>query len=764
MTEGQGAVARTLVGDNAPSVRPGDDPALFGSATLSPLEPVEVRSHQTFTLTYTVGTLGLDDTGGIRIAFRLISDAGKPQMSDPSAANYVTATCSGSGRISLICDNGGQRPWNRVLTAQLNGGYLNQGDTITIVLGDTDQGSPGMLMQTFREDGYEFRVMTDVQATGNFLPLQEQFWVPVVAGPSEIWKAVVPTLRRPGEPFSFGLKAEDIWGNPTEKVGGRIRLAPSTPIENLPMEFDYAPVDRTMVFEDLRVQSEGTVRIRVFVDDVERAEAGPLIVRAGDRAGFWGDLHGQTGETVGVNSIQSYFDFARNKAFLDVSSHQGNDFQITSAFWSLLNEQTAVYDEPGRFVCLPGYEWSGNTAVGGDHNVFFRTEGRPIRRCSHALLEDRSELDTDANTLTDLYACLHDEDCVLYAHVGGRYANIHYDHDARLETAVEMHSAWGTFEWILTDGFPLGRRVGVVCNSDGHKGRPGASYPGSSTFGAYGGLTCFLTDSLDRDAIFEAMRRRHHYGTTGCRMHMDVTARIPGGGTLFERNPDAVPDTPTHAVDRAMMGDIVRTEADAVDLDVVVAAHAGIERIDIRNGDRIIETQRPFNNGDLGNRIRVLWSGAEYRGRGRNTTWRGRARFHGASIERFDRINLWNPERFFEQRGSDTIVFDTITTGNFMGFDVWIAEGEKDTRLTIETNHGVLDVALSEIGLDTTTLEAGGLARQLTVSRLPKARLGREMTFTTRVPIGRSGDNPLWVRVTTEDGYQAWSSPIYLFT
>ena len=379
----------------------------------------------------------------------------------------------------------------------------------------------------------------------------------------------------------------------------------------------------------------------------------------------------------------------RNKAFLDVTSHQGNDFQINNRFWSKLNELTALVDEPGRFVAFPGYEWSGNTAVGGDHNVFFRHEGRQIRRCSHALLEDRSELETDANTLTDLYTALRDEDCVMYAHVGGRYANIFYDHDARIETAVEMHSAWGSFEWILSDGFELGRRVGVVCNSDGHKGRPGASYPGSSTFGAYGGLTCFLCDSLDRDAIFEAMRRRHHYGTTGCRMHLDVRVSVPGGGTLFERNPDAVPDTPTQVVDTAIMGDIVKTSADAVELSCEIATHAGIERIEIRNGETVLETVRPYSDAELGDRVRVLWSGAEYRGRGRNTTWRGRAQLSDARISRFETINHWNPERFFEQRGSNSVLWDTVTTGNFMGFDIWLEES-RSGQLNVTTNHGDL--------------------------------------------------------------------------
>ena len=202
------------------------------------------------------------------------------------------------------------------------------------------------------------------------------------------------------------------------------------------------------------------------------AVPGPLLIRAGEVSGYWGDLHGQSGESIGVTTSRQYFDFARNKSFLDVTGHQANDFQVNNAFWAYLNELTDEYQETGRFVTFPGYEWSGNTAVGGDRNVFFRTEGRQIHRSSHALLPDRSDLDTDASDANALFGALKDEDCVVYAHVGGRYADIAYAHDPRLETAMEIHSAWGTFEWMLTDGFPLGHRCGVVCNS----GRPqGAS-------------------------------------------------------------------------------------------------------------------------------------------------------------------------------------------------------------------------------------------------------------------------------------------------
>ena len=73
-----------------------------------------------------------------------------------------------------------------------------------------------------------------------------------------------------------------------------------------------------------------------------------------------------------------------------------------------------------------------------------------------------------------------------------------------------------------------------------------------------------------------------------------------------------------------MMGDIVQTEDTEVTLAVEVSAQGPIERIEIRNGLEVVQTLRGFSEDDLGERIRVVWSGAEYRGRGRETNWKGR--------------------------------------------------------------------------------------------------------------------------------------------
>lgn len=760
-----GKVADELVGEVWPNAEPGEDPVLYGHVDLEPRDPVEVRSLQTFKLTYTVGRYGLDDTGAIRVVFRAMNDSQRLQTNNPTASNYITAKTSSGVPLTVEYSHRGvsSRPRWKSLTVNVEGGYLSEGDTIDIIFGDTSKGSPGMRMQTMADGAFEFKVVADVCAVGQFVPIPNTPYVSVIPGAPVEWKAVLPSLRRPGETFRFGIKAEDKWGNPSHRASGRLTFEASMPVAGLPAQFDYPLGEKSVSFDGLKVDTEGELRIVVRGESGEVvAESHPLIVKAGQYGGYWADMHGQSGESIGITTSRQYFDFARNKSFLDATGHQANDFQVNNAFWAYLNELTAEYNEEGTFVTFPGYEWSGNTAVGGDRNVYFRTEGRQIHRSSHALLTDRSDLDTDAPNANILFEKLADEDCVIYAHVGGRYADIGYAHDPKLETAMEIHSAWGTFEWLLTDGFPLGHRSGVVCNSDGHKGRPGSSYPGAAMFGAYGGLTCFYAEELTRDGIFECMRRRHHYGTTGTRMHMDVRVAMSGGGILFDQDPKAFPDTGSRRADEVMMGDIVQTDDAKVTLSLKAITQYGIERIEIRNGTEVLQTIRPYAETELGDRVRVLWSGAEYRGRGRMTDWKGRVKFGGATIERMAKINTWNHERLIEQQGTNTIEFDTITTGNYGGFDVWLTDS-REGELEVVTNHGSLQISMADIGLEDNVLDAGGLERKVKVLRLPDAATPRQMTHTLEIPLTAKGDNQLWISVYTEDGFQAWSSPVYAY-
>ncbi len=587
-------------------------------------------------------------------------------------------------------------------------------------------------------------------------------------GPPATWQALLPTMLRAGDEFRLALKATDKWGNATNRAARELRLEPNLPVAGLPERIRIDDGQYAAIIEGLKVAKPGVLAIAV------RDSAGAEICRSNpmriveentELVHFWGDTHGQSNETLGTNTTREYFEFGRDRAFLDVIGHQGNDFQITGAFWRELNLLTREFDVAGKFVCIPGYEWSANTAVGGDRNVHYRHEGETIHRSSHAQIwggEDVADESTDCHDAHELFRRLTGKDCIVVAHVGGRYADVAFAHDGRLETAVEIHSAWGTFEWILRDALEKNFRVGVVCNSDGHKGRPGADFPGASFFGATGGLTCFMAPRLDRDAVFEAMRRRHHYGTTGNRMILDVEVHLPEDVDSFLRDPMLFPDAPCERTRHLVMGDIARLRSGAAELVVNAIGSAPIERLDIFDGLDLIETVRPYGESELGSRIRMVYEGAEYRGRARTTVWDGNLKAAGNTITNSAIINNWNLDRGIQTRTESKITWKAVTTGNFGGIDFTLAAPDAG-RLTIDTQHLQFETAIADIGLEDQVFGAGGLERRIRLYRLPDRMSKNEISLRRTIRLHDDRDTRLFVRVTQEDGHRAWSSPIYLF-
>ncbi len=735
-------------------------PEQMGSATLTPAGPFVAGSHAELSLVYTAGPFGIDDTGMMKISWRTTSDMAKPQFDRPQAANYTTVEASNGAALEVWFDRLNVRPYANTLLVRVGRGFLRAGDTLTVRLGDRRQGSPGFRLQTNVEKRVELRTSIDAFATYEFCELPEQPAFDLVAGPAARWKAIWPSLAVAGERFRLAIVAEDIWGNPSDRADEVLTLAPSRPVRGLPASVTVRPGEGPRRIEGLAVDAPGDVDLRLIADGAEIARANPLrIVAAGPLRRYWGDLHGQSGETIGMGSAEDYFRYARDAAFIDMVGHQGNDFQITDEFWQRLNALTAAFDEPGRFVCLPGYEWSGNTGMGGDRNIFYRREGRPIRRSSHILVEGQAST-AAVHTADALFRALDGEDAVVIAHVGGRYADLAYAHDGRLERAVEVHSSWGTFEWLLHDAFELGFRVGVVCHSDDHKGRPGATRPGASSFGAIGGLTCYLMPELTRDALFAALRRRRHYGTTGTRTFIDLKATFDRPAIGFSDDPKLGP-ADEFPVREALMGDIVRPGAATMQLSAEVIGTAPVERVDVLHGTTVVKTVRPYAAADLGRRVRILWQGAEYRGRGRETIWQGKLSLSGNRLARFAPVNFLNPEREVREPAPGTLTWTSVTTGNLAGIDLWLDDAHRGA-IRIETNvvSGTVDLAM--LGEDGVAFDGGGLGRSLSVYRLPDDEWRRRVTVDHTVTFAGGADLPVYLRVTQADGNQAWTSPIYL--
>ena len=172
-------------------------PDLMGSATLEPRGAFEAGSYQSFTLVYTAGAFGVDDTGSVKIGFRFATDFGPVQFDDPKGQGYTTVEASNGATLECKWEfKRNIRPWSRSLYIGVVKHFLAPGDTITIRFGDRRFGSPGIRLQTYCESEFEFHVLADPIATYDYVPLPQSPKIAIVPGPPVRWHAVLPTLVR----------------------------------------------------------------------------------------------------------------------------------------------------------------------------------------------------------------------------------------------------------------------------------------------------------------------------------------------------------------------------------------------------------------------------------------------------------------------------------------------------------------------------------------------------------------------------------------
>ena len=733
---------------------------LMGSAKITPKGSFEVGSMQSFQLIYTSGKFGIDDQGGLMIGLRPHFDGSKLQQDDPKAEGYITVESSKKIPIEFKIETRRSiRPLQKNIYIICKK-FLQENDKIIIRIGDKRFGSSGVRLQTFCEKKFDFKILVDPFATQDFIPLPdlEHPEISIIPTLGKIWKLVLPSLRRPNEKFKLSIKCEDKWGNPSNKVKMDLFLEADNKVIGLPKKLVFKKGDFAKTIKDIYISQEGLYNV-ILKDKNNKVltKGNPIVIKETEYAHFWSDMHGQSRETIGTNTAEEYFDFGKNRSFLDICGHQGNDFQITDSFWKELNLITKNYNEDAEFLAVPGYEWSGNTSVGGDHNVWYKKEGRPIFRSSRALLYNESKKGNDAHTSKDLINKLKDEDALVVAHVGGRYADISYAHDSNLEPSVEIHSAWGTFDWILKDAFKLNYKVGIVAASDGHKGRPGASFPGDSLFGSYGGLTCHLLKKLDRNNLFKEFRARHHYATTGARIFMDVK------GTFSDKTFLIKPLTKEKiSIKSCLMGDDLLTVANDFNLYVDVKGTSPIEKIELYDGLKLYETIIPYNVKTITNRIRITCAGQNYRGRGRLVNWDCKAIFTRGNIRKFKCFNFWNPSRQPNKVNNNTLEWKTVTTGGSSGIDFWVTQDSLEGELIIKSNFEDIKINLSEINHKPKNYKFGGMDIRMSIQTLPEKLEKKDIFKNFYIKLKNLQDYRFYVKAIQEDGHQAWSSPIYI--
>ncbi len=515
-------------------------------------DEMDVARIGDYSLLIAIGSEGVAVGGGLLVDFPKAWFTNplpliKPvQLNDPAAPHYMECKTYREGAtleraIDQINFEGSRERFRHVVTLTVRDHALFEGDTVRVTFKNTT--SPIV------SGPDTVRVAVDADGSGRFLlaagapyhvhpgPAVSALLVApgdaVVDEAVSLHVALFDSLDNVAEGFAGELVVNGIGGEPVP-----VQMGPGRAVGKIP----WTPAKPGYVFPELT--------------GAFRASGGPVRVHesAPSRRIYWGDLHSHSDDSKDGIGLGEYA-FARDVTRLDFfgSSEHGIDDgggdSISPDEWQRNIESVERFYEPGRFVTLLGYECS---LPNGHHNVFYRgVEGMPWP-------EHR------VRSVERLWELLDSEDAITIPHhlgiqwginnrpidgaglqpiltgggAGGPKLDWTREHNPTLRPILEIYSAHGQSEYFdrgdalayesvrytgarsadgphyARDAWAAGLPMGVIASSDDHQAHPGLPH---------NGLAAVFAPELTRDAVFEALKARRCYGTTGARMLMDVS-------------------------------------------------------------------------------------------------------------------------------------------------------------------------------------------------------------------------------------------------
>jgi hypothetical protein len=260
---------------------------------------------------------------------------------------------------------------------------------------------------------------------------------------------------------------------------------------------------------------------------------------------LFGDIHQHSAHSDGCGTADEPFLRARwayGDDFCALSDHESFlGKRISPGEWRVLTSTADAHDEPGVFATLQAYEWTGRMHPGPGHKVVY------VPDASHAIVSRDVE-----STGEGLAAKLRGTGAIAVPHHVGWTGADESAHDPEIQPVWEICSCHGCY---LTEGHPLGqrgdlrdqmiervlargRRFGFIACSDGHgllrhHGVARKRDPFRT------GLTAVQATACTREAIFDALRARRCYATSGVPIFLDVDANgAPMGSELRAKGAD----------------------------------------------------------------------------------------------------------------------------------------------------------------------------------------------------------------------------------
>jgi len=553
-----------------------------GAATVSPARVV-AGSKATIAVEYTVGESGVAAGGGIRVCFSLRS---RWKSFGTVAASYInrnvaddelkdrpyTSGYDSSGVVlevsglEGICETSEALPrlTGGSATVRVNGNALLAGDVIRLEFRDA-------VLPEDANRAFPMVLFVDSEGEGVFRELEDSVRLDIAPARGRYLHIVAPSVVGGDEEFAARIQVMDRYKNPVDSFEGEIFFADGGP-KGLADRIGFKQgAEPRRLLEGFRLKGGRPARI---VAGGSVSGKGNYTFGSDDgRRLYWGELHEHSTVSDGYESPTFLYEYARDVSCLDFCGVCDHAHHTTHSGWEKSRRATRDFHSAGKFVTFFAYEW-GN-AHGGDFNIYAKEEFA----CSHTglgsgypmpFIGERSVERARQNLpVAALWEELKGMDVITIPHhlyhvfTGDSSAGMDVYGGEKLEPVVEVFSNWGCSEYRGCPGYPErgkielqhfphylkaekgrflfqdmlahGYRVGVIGGSDAHISRPGhlnAKWPHKP------GLAAVYAHALTRDAVFDAIRRRHCYATTGTRIFVDFR------------------------IDGAMMGEVVAARAD----------------------------------------------------------------------------------------------------------------------------------------------------------------------------------------------------------
>ncbi len=538
---------------------------------------VTAGSKATMHVSFIVAVDSIQINGGVKV--RLPKGFAQPQSFDSNAANFVAARVSNPKATAMLTQISRVDPqvqWSAennawTVTAVVKDHVLYRGDTLQITFGANPPA--GEIKAPYSNYSDSIRVACDPNGNGVYTDMAPAPVLTVETRAPYRLAAYLSSSIPVGMPTALKLVVLDEMNNLAAAFTGIVQLSSTDMAASFPSAMEFAASDSGRKNIDVIFQTPGVHtmianarnRMPRYLWEV-RSNPAEVTVEAESLQIYWGDLHSHSGFSYDGYGREAFF-AAREIAALDfysLTDHASFFLKGNSGLlpieWEATKREVVRFNQPGKFVTIPAYEFSA-MPPSGHHNVYFNAADEVVPQLPLLRDEDYEQIQNvwqiKDNVLppgAEMITAPHHTG-ILWNGIEGLGSMVSFGRgfgDTKLRPLIEIFSSHGLSEayapehplsyknlspesgkessrgpHYAQDAWAAKEMLGVIASSDDHGSRPGQHF---------NGLAAVYAKELTRSAIFEALKKRHTYATTGQRMlvHFDIDGALMGSQLVKE--------------------------------------------------------------------------------------------------------------------------------------------------------------------------------------------------------------------------------------